>query len=126
MSVSQRKNRFLEVATPLGFEPRITPPKGAVLPLHHGVNRRRSTIFDGITELATGRRNFTARRKKLRYTCSRNHVRPKGLLPPVIRSASATEYRLSCRCRERWTAKFFHHALPQPTGRWQIPDRLRS
>src|SRR5207247_6401091 len=27
------------VATPLGFEPRITPPKGAVLPLHHGVNR---------------------------------------------------------------------------------------
>jgi hypothetical protein len=24
-------------ATPLGFEPRITPPKGAVLPLHHGV-----------------------------------------------------------------------------------------
>ena len=25
------------VATPLGFEPRITPPKGAVLPLHHGV-----------------------------------------------------------------------------------------
>jgi hypothetical protein len=26
------------VATPLGFEPRITPPKGAVLPLHHGVN----------------------------------------------------------------------------------------
>src|SRR4029453_8069817 len=24
------------VATPLGFEPRITPPKGAVLPLHHG------------------------------------------------------------------------------------------
>ena len=27
----------VEVATPLGFEPRITPPKGAVLPLHHGV-----------------------------------------------------------------------------------------
>jgi hypothetical protein len=27
------------MATPLGFEPRITPPKGAVLPLHHGVNR---------------------------------------------------------------------------------------
>src|SRR5437868_11830413 len=26
-------------ATPLGFEPRITPPKGAVLPLHHGVIR---------------------------------------------------------------------------------------
>jgi putative endonuclease len=26
-------------ATPLGFEPRITPPKGAVLPLHHGVFR---------------------------------------------------------------------------------------
>ena len=32
-----RKNRFLEVATPLGFEPRITPPRGAVLLLHHGV-----------------------------------------------------------------------------------------
>jgi hypothetical protein len=29
----------LRVATPLGFEPRITPPKGAVLPLHHGVVR---------------------------------------------------------------------------------------
>lgn len=27
------------MATPLGFEPRITPPKGAVLPLHHGVSR---------------------------------------------------------------------------------------
>src|SRR6266403_2018412 len=26
------------LATPLGFEPRITPPKGAVLPLHHGVS----------------------------------------------------------------------------------------
>ena len=26
------------MATPLGFEPRITPPKGAVLPLHHGVS----------------------------------------------------------------------------------------
>ena len=31
------KSRFQRVATPLGFEPRITPPKGAVLPLHHGV-----------------------------------------------------------------------------------------
>src|ERR1700739_2333987 len=37
------------VATPLGFEPRITPPKGAVLPLHHGVMRIcnfRFAIFD--------------------------------------------------------------------------------
>ena len=33
------KSRFQRVATPLGFEPRITPPKGAVLPLHHGVLR---------------------------------------------------------------------------------------
>jgi putative endonuclease len=32
----ERRRRFY-VATPLGFEPRITPPKGAVLPLHHGV-----------------------------------------------------------------------------------------
>ena len=31
------KSPFQRVATPLGFEPRITPPKGAVLPLHHGV-----------------------------------------------------------------------------------------
>ena len=31
------KLRLTRVATPLGFEPRITPPKGAVLPLHHGV-----------------------------------------------------------------------------------------
>src|SRR4030095_9568066 len=29
--------KHLKLATPLGFEPRITPPKGAVLPLHHGV-----------------------------------------------------------------------------------------
>ena len=29
------------MATPLGFEPRITPPKGAVLPLHYGVSRFR-------------------------------------------------------------------------------------
>src|SRR5678815_3865148 len=34
----ERRRRFY-VATPLGFEPRITPPKGAVLPLHHGVCR---------------------------------------------------------------------------------------
>src|SRR5438105_11521330 len=33
------KLHLTRVATPLGFEPRITPPKGAVLPLHHGVNR---------------------------------------------------------------------------------------
>jgi len=31
------KSRLERLATPLGFEPRITPPKGAVLPLHHGV-----------------------------------------------------------------------------------------
>ena len=31
------KSPLERVATPLGFEPRITPPKGAVLPLHHGV-----------------------------------------------------------------------------------------
>jgi hypothetical protein len=31
--------RGKRVATPLGFEPRITPPKGAVLPLHHGVTQ---------------------------------------------------------------------------------------
>src|SRR5260370_16355428 len=37
--VSKPQNK--EVATPLGFEPRITPPKGAVLPLHHGVSRFR-------------------------------------------------------------------------------------
>src|SRR5690242_15214770 len=34
------KSPFQRVATPLGFEPRITPPKGAVLPLHHGVSPR--------------------------------------------------------------------------------------
>src|SRR4030095_7722326 len=27
------------MANPLGFEPRISPPKGAVLPLHHGVSQ---------------------------------------------------------------------------------------
>ena len=30
------------VATPLGFEPRITPPKGAVLPLHYGVSQMKT------------------------------------------------------------------------------------
>jgi hypothetical protein len=33
------KSQLERLATPLGFEPRITPPKGAVLPLHHGVTR---------------------------------------------------------------------------------------
>ena len=32
------KESLERLATPLGFEPRITPPKGAVLPLHHGVH----------------------------------------------------------------------------------------
>src|SRR5207237_4496532 len=41
-AICERRSRAREgfgvyVATPLGFEPRITPPKGAVLPLHHGV-----------------------------------------------------------------------------------------
>src|SRR5438552_908815 len=35
-------------ATPLGFEPRITPPKGAVLPLHHGVSPFRIVDFRSI------------------------------------------------------------------------------
>lgn len=34
---SRAEQRPFYLATPLGFEPRITPPKGAVLPLHHGV-----------------------------------------------------------------------------------------
>jgi hypothetical protein len=33
-----RMRAKIGLATPLGFEPRITPPKGAVLPLHHGVS----------------------------------------------------------------------------------------
>ena len=37
LPISIGKSAFSRVATPLGFEPRITPPKGAVLPLHHGV-----------------------------------------------------------------------------------------
>jgi hypothetical protein len=36
------ERRIPDVATPLGFEPRITPPKGAVLPLHHGVFQRKT------------------------------------------------------------------------------------
>ena len=39
LSIFIGKSPFQMVATPLGFEPRITPPKGAVLPLHHGVPR---------------------------------------------------------------------------------------
>ncbi len=37
--ISHVRRKAFYVATPLGFEPRITPPKGAVLPLHHGVSR---------------------------------------------------------------------------------------
>src|SRR5437868_14310094 len=53
-------------ATPLGFEPRITPPKGAVLPLHHGVKAAgRFTIFDGATEVATREtKNSKSRRQR--------------------------------------------------------------
>src|SRR6266545_4883259 len=36
----RRETQVFYVATPLGFEPRITPPKGAVLPLHYGVSQR--------------------------------------------------------------------------------------
>src|SRR6059058_605123 len=39
--ISHVRRKAVYVATPLGFEPRITPPKGAVLPLHHGVSRFR-------------------------------------------------------------------------------------
>ena len=38
------------VAAPLGFEPRITPPKGAVLPLHH-----RAKFGDVIADLSCQR-----------------------------------------------------------------------
>src|SRR5205085_10765712 len=57
---------LLRGATPLGFEPRITPPKGAVLPLHHGVKSAgRFTIFDGATEVATrGTKNSKSRRER--------------------------------------------------------------
>jgi Fe-S cluster assembly ATP-binding protein len=41
LPISIGKSAFERMATPLGFEPRITPPKGAVLPLHHGVSRFR-------------------------------------------------------------------------------------
>src|SRR2546430_6189218 len=37
--ISHVRRKAFYVATPLGFEPRITPPKGAVLPLHYGVSR---------------------------------------------------------------------------------------
>ena len=35
------KSSFQRLAAPLGFEPRITPPKGAVLPLHHRAKNQR-------------------------------------------------------------------------------------
>lgn len=48
MNLNEELRASLYVATPLGFEPRITPPKGAVLPLHHGVSQGdfRLTILD--------------------------------------------------------------------------------
>jgi hypothetical protein len=44
-ATSPESVRGLRGATPLGFEPRITPPKGAVLPLHHGVSRLADSRF---------------------------------------------------------------------------------
>jgi hypothetical protein len=49
LNFQPREAQAFYVATPLGFEPRITPPKGAVLPLHHGVISIRDfrlAIFD--------------------------------------------------------------------------------
>src|ERR1041384_7785517 len=54
-----RRNGFSGMATPLGFEPRITPPKGAVIPLHHGViasnevRRRDRTCNWGVSQKAS-------------------------------------------------------------------------
>jgi hypothetical protein len=75
------------VATPLGFEPRITPPKGAVLPLHHGV------IDFGfwIADLQTVARPAT-----------------RAITPRQVR---ATEHPPSCLCRARSRSRFFHRAL---------------
>ena len=44
------KSSIDRVAAPLGFEPRITPPKGAVLPLHH-----RAKFGDVIADLSCQR-----------------------------------------------------------------------
>src|SRR5205814_8510676 len=63
--ISEGKSQSQRVATPLGFEPRITPPKGAVLPLHHGVKSAgRFTIFDGATEVATRGTKYSKSRRQ--------------------------------------------------------------
>src|SRR5947208_16051898 len=50
---------FQRLATPLGFEPRITPPKGAVLPLHHGVSPNGGFSLPVLNQTAIDKRRVT-------------------------------------------------------------------
>src|SRR2546429_1467646 len=92
------------VATPLGFEPRITPPKGAVLPLHHGVigwptydSRRRNGSCNsrnekverllpaaGCYSLCFGRRNATG--VPLPYTLGNQNFSPCASPPDLAKA----------------------------------------
>src|SRR5205814_6995734 len=119
------------VATPLGFEPRITPPKGAVLPLHHGVigwptydsRRRNGSCNSGgrTTRDFAGNDRYLVtfgNRQRLPYNLNLG----RGAIPAVW----AGECQSWCRCRRHWKAKFFRHALPPPIGQWRGQDRCRS
>jgi hypothetical protein len=118
-------------ATPLGFEPRITPPKGAVLPLHHGVigrptydsRRRNGSCNSGgrtTRDFAGNDRRLVTfgNRERLPYNLNLG----RGAIPAVW----AGECQSWCRCRRHWKAKFFRHALPPPIGQWRGQDRCRS
>ena len=126
-----RKPSGLGVATPLGFEPRITPPKGAVLPLHHGVigwptydsRRRNGSCNSG----GTNNSRFCRQRSPL------GDVRQPGAVALQSKSGTgsipavwAGECQSWCRCRRHWKAKFFRHALPPPIGQWRGQARCRS
>ena len=118
--------RGLGGATPLGFEPRITPPKGAVLPLHHGVigwptydsRRRNGSCNSGgrtTRDFAGNDRRLVTfgNRERLPYNLNLG----RGAIPAVW----AGECQSWCRCRRHWKAKFFRHALPPPIGAMARP-----
>jgi hypothetical protein len=126
-----RKPSGLGGATPLGFEPRITPPKGAVLPLHHGVigrptydsRRRNGSCNSGgrTTRYFAGndhRLVTFGNRERVPYNLNLG----RGAIPAVW----AGECQSWCRCHRHWKAKFFRHALPPPIGQWRGQDRCRS
>ena len=126
-----RKPSGLGGATPLGFEPRITPPKGAVLPLHHGVigrptydsRRRNGSCNSG----GTNNSRFCRQRSPLGDVGDQErlpyNLNLGGGATPAVCAGGCQSW---CRCRRHWKAKFFRHALPPLIGQWRGQDRCRS